>query len=266
MPEPTTTTSPFLKNRVRLLMFTQKKDDISFQEYSRYWSHEHAQIFMDLEIVKKNILKYEQLHVNQEWKAKLRENPSVNMPDFDGIVLFEAESPEKIQEVVQHPEFMDKVMGDAKKLFKLDSPIVRATCDIAVILDTSSKDTKPKPEVGNPVYQNYGRLIAPLRKNDSLSQTQFSDHWLNVHDPTFKSTLANVYSISKWEQLHIRPDPSGNTSEWSGIGVIEAASLAKIFDILQIEQFKKWVENNASFLSGNLPEMLPCDVITFIDK
>ncbi|KAF9257047.1 hypothetical protein L218DRAFT_949488 [Marasmius fiardii PR-910] len=261
MSDASTTTSPFLQNPVRALTFTQKKDDISFQEYSRYWSHEHAQIFMDLEIVKKNILKYEQsstvidhhrqLHVNQEWKTKLRENPSVNMPDFDGIVLFEAESPEKIQEVVQHPEYIDKVMGDAKKLFKLDSSIVRVTCDIAVILDTSSKDTKPKPEVGNPVHQNFGRLVALPRKNDSLSQT---------------SPLTAVSCGSTNPKLHIRPDPSGNTLEWNGIGFVEADSFAKIFEVIQTGEFKKCVENNTDFISGYLPDALPCDVITFIDK
>ncbi|KAF9265812.1 hypothetical protein L218DRAFT_859725 [Marasmius fiardii PR-910] len=217
----TITANPFIENRVRVLFFVQKKDDISFQEWSRYWSHEHAQIFIDLEITKKNILKYEQLHVNQEWKERLGQYPQVKVPDFDGIVIMEGESLEKITEVsgkliqrfrsldvwclttkvVQHPDYLDKVISDGRsKLFKLEN-IVHGGFDIATILEKSSKDARIKAEVGGNIRKDIARVLIPLRRKKGLSQVQFDQYWLNTHAPLMEKFLLAT-SVSKYEQVN----------------------------------------------------------------
>ncbi|KAF9261350.1 hypothetical protein L218DRAFT_503674 [Marasmius fiardii PR-910] len=218
--------SPFLEKRVRVLFFLQKNDGKTFEEWSHYWSHNHAQIFSSLDIVKKNILRYEELHVNQEWKEKLVQSGKVKVPNFDGIAVLEAESLEKIVEVVQHPDWTEKVIADGKTLFNLEA-MDTGGFDIAVIFDKSSKS---KSEVGSNIRKDVGRLVVPLRKKDGLGQSEFNHHWLNVHAPLFKSLVGDS-SISKYEQLHGHEGPLGTSKQWDGLGVIEGESIGKLFEV-----------------------------------
>ncbi|KAG7091777.1 hypothetical protein E1B28_008179 [Marasmius oreades] len=226
--------------RVRVLFFVQKKDDVPFEEWSRYWRDVHSKIFMDLEITKKNILKYEQLYVNQVWKERLSESQNSGrsrVPDYDGVVLFEGESLEKVAEVIQHPEYIEKVLGDAlSHLFKAET-IVHGAFDIATIVHKSPSSTggdAKLPEVpgyGSIVRQDVGTLLIPLRKKDGLSQAEFSHYWLNVHAPLVKPSLVATPQLTKHEQLHVHQGSGltpGNTSGWDGIGVIEGESIAKL--------------------------------------
>lgn len=52
---------PFHTDRVRLLVFLKKREGITKEEFSQYWSGHHAKLFLSLDIVKKNLLKYEQV-------------------------------------------------------------------------------------------------------------------------------------------------------------------------------------------------------------
>ncbi|KAL0065772.1 hypothetical protein AAF712_007259 [Marasmius tenuissimus] len=45
--------------------------NMTFQEFSDHWRLPHTALFLNNAAVKCNMLKYEQLHVNQEWKQKL---------------------------------------------------------------------------------------------------------------------------------------------------------------------------------------------------
>ncbi len=52
---------PISKDRVRVVLLLHKRDDISKEEFQRYWNEEHADVLSDLSVVKKNLLKYEQV-------------------------------------------------------------------------------------------------------------------------------------------------------------------------------------------------------------
>ncbi len=56
-----TTIPPVRKDRVRLVGFMAKKEGLSDAEFYRYWHEVHGPVFANLEIVKKNILKFEQV-------------------------------------------------------------------------------------------------------------------------------------------------------------------------------------------------------------
>ncbi|KAF9258131.1 hypothetical protein L218DRAFT_1005308 [Marasmius fiardii PR-910] len=134
-------------------------------------------------------------------------------------------------QVIQHSEYVDQVLGDARlKLFKLET-VHHAIFDIAVLLDKSSK---ARPEVGRPA--------------------RFNEYWLNVHGQLFKAVAAR-YS-----------EQGGR----DGVAVLEADSIGKIPEVFETEELKKCAEDSVNYFRDrpSLPpaKMLPCDVVTFIDK
>lgn len=48
-------------DRVRLAILLKKKQGLTNEEFLGYWLNNHAKLFSSLEIVKKNLLKYEQV-------------------------------------------------------------------------------------------------------------------------------------------------------------------------------------------------------------
>lgn len=49
------------KKRARMVALMYPKAGLSFEEIDRYWGEEHARIFSSIDIVKKNLIKYEQV-------------------------------------------------------------------------------------------------------------------------------------------------------------------------------------------------------------
>ncbi len=54
--------TPSLRSdRVRLAVLMSPKPGLSFEEFDRYWLDVHADVFTSIAIVKRNLLKYEQV-------------------------------------------------------------------------------------------------------------------------------------------------------------------------------------------------------------
>ena len=54
-------------DRVRLVIVLYRKQGTSAEEFHKYWREEHSRIFAGIAIVKRNLLKYEQVcHMNLE--------------------------------------------------------------------------------------------------------------------------------------------------------------------------------------------------------
>ncbi|KAI0344605.1 hypothetical protein BDW22DRAFT_1326392 [Trametopsis cervina] len=98
--------------RVRIAALFYPAPGVSREEFSRYWLEEHGKIFMSLDIVKKNLTKYEQFHFNLDMNNKLSEAMGTVPSPFWGLVMFEAESYDKIMEVLSHPEYIRLVYPD----------------------------------------------------------------------------------------------------------------------------------------------------------
>ena len=111
------------------------KDGLSFEEFDRYWLENHGKVFSSLDIVRKNLLKYEQVRpsqfiplvTNDDHSYQFHLNPQMNQlfaaqglepVSFVGVAIFEAESFDKIQEVFQHPDYIRFVVQDELKFVK----------------------------------------------------------------------------------------------------------------------------------------------------
>ena len=53
--------APIRHDKVRVIIFLYRKQGMSEEEFSTYWRETHSHIFAALPIVKKNLLKYEQV-------------------------------------------------------------------------------------------------------------------------------------------------------------------------------------------------------------
>ena len=123
------------------------KDGVGFEEFDHYWLHEHSKIFTSLDIVKKNLLKYEQVcalreamhqdgdshritqfHLNQELNQTFAEQGVTALPHY-GMAIFEAETYEKILEVFAHPDYTSIVVPDELKFMnRMKSSLVAGQC------------------------------------------------------------------------------------------------------------------------------------------
>ncbi|THU81876.1 hypothetical protein K435DRAFT_972186 [Dendrothele bispora CBS 962.96] len=97
------------KDRVRILFLICKREDISYEDFQRYWL-EHASVFIS-EAVKSNLCKYEQQHVSQESKITF-EKMGMKMAQYDGIAVMEAESFESIIQVLTDKDFVARSDSD----------------------------------------------------------------------------------------------------------------------------------------------------------
>jgi len=106
-------------DRIRVVSFVKKKDDLSQEEFHRYWLEEHSKVFSSIAIAKRNLLKYEQMHKDHH-VCKALDSLGFLPPHWDGLALFEAESFEKFFAIFEDEEYKKIVVPDELKF--IDRP------------------------------------------------------------------------------------------------------------------------------------------------
>ncbi|KAJ7918893.1 hypothetical protein B0H13DRAFT_1458921, partial [Mycena leptocephala] len=84
-------------DRVRLAVLIKRKPGMSVEEFGRYWAEVHGPLFTSLDIVKKNLVKYEQAHSNEEMLQQFQA-AGFTKSEWDGMAIMEAESYAKLME------------------------------------------------------------------------------------------------------------------------------------------------------------------------
>ncbi|KAI0718984.1 hypothetical protein C8T65DRAFT_569796 [Cerioporus squamosus] len=115
----TTATKPSLRtDRVRLVVLMAPKPGLSFEEFDRYWLDVHANVFSSIPIAKRNLLKYEQFHLDPKYDGVIAASSLAKSKSlFRGIAIFEATSLDKIFEIFQDKDYLEKVVPDELKFF-----------------------------------------------------------------------------------------------------------------------------------------------------
>ncbi|KAF7373863.1 Dimeric alpha+beta barrel [Mycena sanguinolenta] len=85
---------------IKLTIFIKKRDDISFEEFSKYWRETHGKLFVSCGLAAKYTIKYAQYHVlhDPEVVGKLKKAGFQTL-EYDGIGEFWFESLEKMEEL-----------------------------------------------------------------------------------------------------------------------------------------------------------------------
>ena len=65
------------RDRIRLIILVYRKQGMSTEEFQNYWRDEHSATFANLPVVKKNLLKYEQVRAAP--LAPLRPTPPLRL-------------------------------------------------------------------------------------------------------------------------------------------------------------------------------------------
>ncbi|KAJ7131587.1 hypothetical protein C8R43DRAFT_1207626 [Mycena crocata] len=111
----------FRTDRVRLAILLKQKPTLSKEDFHKYWSESHGTLFSSLEIVKTNLLKYEQAHMNDAVLQQIFQVMGTPMAEWDGMVIFEGESYEKIFAVFQDAEYQKIIVPDEEKFLDRQS-------------------------------------------------------------------------------------------------------------------------------------------------
>jgi len=123
----------FRQDRVRLLALLKRTPSLSKEEFSKYWVETHANLLLSVPIVQKNLLKYEQAHANDAIAQNLRQ-AGLPISEWDGMAVFEAESYDKIMEVLRDPEYIKVVIPDGHNFLEWDKTVL-LPLDLATIFD-----------------------------------------------------------------------------------------------------------------------------------
>ncbi|KAJ8085304.1 hypothetical protein PM082_004099 [Marasmius tenuissimus] len=264
-------------DRVRTVIFLKKREDITIDEFSQYWLDNHSKVLLDFARGKKGIIKYEQLHVNQAEKSRLKKM-GVPVLDYDGVVLFDFESFDAMNTAFNTDDYTRKVVPDELKFIDREKCIV-CRLNIASIVDTD-EDLNIAAQMGS-ASSAYLRPPTKLRKDRSRVIFTFnakpgvdlSKAWLQGHAEVVKSTPLGE-SMIKYEQLHpakritrlVRADSSDHSAieipSWDGLALIDVPR----FDAFQDSKAEQMLaKDNSRWQVPGSMHMLPVDVATIID-
>ncbi|KAL0569239.1 hypothetical protein V5O48_012726 [Marasmius crinis-equi] len=264
-------------DRVRTLVFLKKREDITVEEFSRHWLDRHSKVILDVTAGTSGVIKYEQLHVNQAEKARLKKL-GVPVLDFDGIALFDSETFDSLKSVFSSERYTQKAIPDELKFIDREK-CVAVRLNIGSIVD-SDEDLIVAAQMGS-ASSAYLQPPTKLRKDRSRVMFAFnakegvdlSKAWLQEHAEVVKSTPLGQ-TVIKYEQLHltapIRRLVSSKTSDstlqlpsWDGLALIDVPT----FDAFKDSKTRRMLaEDEAKWQVPGSMYMLPVDVATIIDK
>ncbi|KAF9255778.1 hypothetical protein L218DRAFT_883359 [Marasmius fiardii PR-910] len=179
-------------DRFRILLFIKKRPDVTREDFDRYWLEEHSKVILKFTDGKEGVLKYEQLHINQAEKARLKKI-GVPVPDYDGAALFDTDSFDKFGALFGEENYAKDVIPDEEKFFiRKESVIVRT--NIASIIDYD-EDLVVAAQMGS-AGSLYLKPPTKLRKDRSRMLYMFnvkkgvdlSQAWLQDHAEVVKAT------------------------------------------------------------------------------
>ncbi|KAK1236159.1 hypothetical protein PQX77_000601 [Marasmius sp. AFHP31] len=263
-------------DRVRTVVFLKKREDVTIEEFSRYWLDRHSKVLLDFARGKAGIIKYEQLHVNQAEKGRLKKM-GVPVLDYDGAVLFDSESFDAMNTAFSTDDYVQKVIPDELKFIDREKCVV-LRLNIASIVD-NDEDLIIAAQMGS-ASSAYLQPPTKLRKDRSRVIFAFkakpgadmSKAWLQDHAEVVKSTPLGL-SMIKYEQLHlakpitalVRSNSSDTTLKlpgWDGLALIDVPA----FDVFQDSKTKRMLaEDEARWQVPGSMHMFPVDVATIID-
>ncbi len=83
---------------VHIQILIKKLDTLSDEDFHTYWRDSHPKVWLNVEIVEKNVVKYTQFHVDNKTSAGLKA-AGLPMAEFDGGVNIWGKSLEDLMAV-----------------------------------------------------------------------------------------------------------------------------------------------------------------------
>ncbi|KZV92131.1 hypothetical protein EXIGLDRAFT_836705 [Exidia glandulosa HHB12029] len=102
-----TLTTPTGRGTVRMIGLIVAKDGMTHEEFTERWLR-HGELIRSMDYVQKNILKYEQYHLDTSIPAEHR----ASLVECSGMAIMEADSLDKILGIFTSKEFLAKGVVD----------------------------------------------------------------------------------------------------------------------------------------------------------
>ncbi|KAL0058982.1 hypothetical protein AAF712_014319 [Marasmius tenuissimus] len=256
-----------VSGRVRMMMWFRRNPNMTFQEFSDHWRLAHADLFLNTAAVKRNMLKYEQLHVNQEWKQKFA-SEGYNVPDYDGIMIAEAATMDKVLECFSNDEYNDTALPDSFTFSDVTSAVYGAF-DIA---ESISKE--PSPPAFKVIRTDTKRVMVDFTHKTGMSYTDFTNYFRNT-DPTKINNLISSgvgKDITLYEQLTLSDTTKSTVSNpftpmtgWDAAAQVAAPNFQYLLDTSKNSQFDSLMKQDApNFVNTTAGfQVIPVDVVSF---
>ncbi|ESK92395.1 glyoxalase family protein [Moniliophthora roreri MCA 2997] len=256
-------------DRVRILIFFERNPSISYEEFGQYWLHEHSKVFTRYAEGKKGLIKYEQLHINQEEKARLKDLGFPVLEGYDGVVLFDLESFDHISAIWSSPEYFSVVAPDEAKFCNRKTAIM-VRLKVATIVDREKvSQTKSTSYY---VREDSSRMMVVVSRKEGMSAEEFTEFALGEHARVLCEDTQMGKELIKYDQLNlVFPDPISRLDEvssvplpeWDGLEILDAPS----FDsFLHPQDLKLYSESDAKWTVPGKCFRLPVNVATIIDN
>ncbi|KAJ8085222.1 hypothetical protein PM082_004016 [Marasmius tenuissimus] len=113
------TTPTFDENSGRLLLNVTKQDELTFEQFDRYWLETHSKLVTDIPIAREKITLYEQLHLHSNPVPEFP-HPTMkcqNRLESDGVVVAQSTSLEEIFDLIYINEEFRQVAGPDEDKF-----------------------------------------------------------------------------------------------------------------------------------------------------
>ncbi|KAL0059460.1 hypothetical protein AAF712_013804 [Marasmius tenuissimus] len=273
--------------RVRMMMWFRKNPNMSFKDFSDHWRLPHTDLFLNTAAVKRNMLKYEQLHVNQEWKQKLIAQ-GYNVPNFDGIMIAEAATMDKVleasrkelacfighmltallQQCFSNDDYNDIVLPDSFIFSDMTSAVYGAF-DIA-----TSINKEPNPPAYKVIRTDIKRAVIDFTHKNGQSYTDFTNYFRNTHTAKINSLISSSgvgKDITKYEQLTLNskqstvPNPFTPMSGWDAAAQVTGPNFQYLLDNGKNTQFVTLMQqdspNFVNLATGY--QFIPVDVVSY---
>ncbi|KAL0061311.1 hypothetical protein AAF712_011889 [Marasmius tenuissimus] len=255
-----------VSGRVRMMMWFRKNSNMTFQEFSDHWRLPHTDLFLNTAAVKRNMLKYEQLHVNQEWKQKFA-SEGYNVPDFDGIMIAEAATMDKVLECFSNDEYNDIVLPDSFIFSDMTSAVYGAF-DIA-----NSIDKEPNPPAYKVIRTDTKRALVDFTHKNGMSYADFTTYFHNTNPAKINTLISSGVGkdLTKYEQLTISStestvsNPFTPFSGWDAVAQVAGPNFQYLIDTSKNSQFVSLMQQDAPNFVNTAAgfQVIPVDVVSF---
>ncbi|KEF52249.1 uncharacterized protein A1O9_11489 [Exophiala aquamarina CBS 119918] len=115
--------------QVKLVIAINKRDDISYEEFDRYWSEEHPKLFLKVPVYKDKLITYSQFHIDRSNKEELKKL-GLPVASYDGLVTMVVNSLENLVQIFNDDEYKRLVAPDESKFVKRSEAQVMIGYDI----------------------------------------------------------------------------------------------------------------------------------------
>ncbi|ESK90432.1 conidial pigment polyketide synthase alb1 [Moniliophthora roreri MCA 2997] len=200
-------------NRFCTLVIFQKNPSLSIYESTQYLLNVHSNLVVKfMEGRDFGLVKYEQLHVNQDAKAALKTMGIQVLEDYDGAVLFEIESFDKFSALWTSPEYIADIAPDERK-FALRETALFCRFSIATIFNREE--------------------AAVIHAGEGVTTEELERYFLELCDKGEEIIKCNLlYPAAPDAVSRIDNSSSKLVPDWDGAVLVDALSFNILYEFI----------------------------------